>query len=315
MLSISKHISKIEQFGALNIYKTDFEAGKDFILAPENFTKGTKRVMPSDIVDAIRPNLKAPDIIEDFSKDRGFAQAVNCDLLKIGTVGKKQLDFGVEYTAGGGGVSCDFLEYADLKYNESLLLRVTGENIKGRSLKIYLYNLSTGRMDLEELLPKGNFDQYYFVPAKKMEGEGYILNLETRSYGRIESENILRGIEIYKVPENLASNISIDINDTTYENNLIVKDVKRITPVFYQAETEGNGVLELSQGYEEGWLAFKVLGPGEFEKLNHVQINGWANGWEVSGGSKIIIFFWPQLLEFVGILIGLIALTSQLKKT
>ena len=170
-------------------------------------------------------------------------------------------------------------------------------------------------MDLEELLPKGNFDQYYFVPAKKMEGEGYILNLETRSYGRIESENILRGIEIYKVPENLASNISIDINDTTYVNNLIVKDVKRITPVFYQVETEGNGVLELSQGYEEGWLAFKVLGLGKFEKLNHVQINGWANGWEVSGGSKIIIFFWPQLLEFVGILIGLIALTSQLKKT
>jgi hypothetical protein len=313
MLTMSKHISKTEQFGALTIYKTDFEAGKDFILAPKTYKKEAKELMPSDTVDILRPFLKAPDIVEDLSKDRGFSEAVNCDLLKIGTVGKKHLEEGIEYTAGGGGVSCDFLEYPDLKYNESIVIRVSGENTKGRSLKIYLYNVSSGRMDLEELQPKGKFDEYYFVPAKKIEGTGYILNLETRSYGRIASENILRGVEIYKIPENLSSNISTDTDGISYQNNLTVLEVKRVTPVFYKVKTQGNGVLELSQGFEKGWLAFRV--GRRLEKLNHIRVNGWANGWELSGDSKIIILFWPQILEFLGIGVTVFALTSLLRKT
>jgi len=313
MLTMSKHISKIEQFGALTIYKTDFEAGKDFILAPKTYTKGAKELMPSDTVNILRPFLKAPDIVEDLSKDRGFAEAVNCDLLKIGSAGKKNLEQGIKYSAEGGGVSCDFLEYADLKYNDGFVLRVSGENTKGRSLKIYLYNISSGRMDLEELLPKRNFDQYYFVPAKKIEGAGYILNLETRSYGRIASENILRGVEIYKIPENISTNISIDTDAISYQNDLRVLEVKRVTPVFYKVKTEGSGALEFSQGFEKGWVAYKL--GNKPEKLNHINLNGWANGWEISGDSKIIIFFWPQILEFLGIGVAVFALTSLLKKT
>ena len=313
LLTMSKHISKVKEFGALTIYKTDFEAGRDHILAPKTYTKGAKELMPSDVVDILRPFLKAPDIVEDLSRDRGFAQAVNCDLLKIGSVGKKHLGEGIEYTAEGGGVSCDFLEYPDLKYSESFVLRVNGENLQGRSLKIYLYNLSTGRMDLEELLPKGKFDEYYYIPPKKIEGAGYILNLETRSYGRIASENILRGIEVYKVSENLASNISIDTGSISYQNNLRVLEVKRVTPVFYKVETQGGGTLELSQGYEKGWVAFKL--GDKLEMLNHIRVNDWANGWEVSGNSEIIIFFWPQILEFLAMGIAVFALTSLLKKT
>ena len=168
-------------------------------------------------------------------------------------------------------------------------------------------------MDLEELLPKGKFDEYYYIPPKKIEGAGYILNLETRSYGRIASENILRGIEVYKVSENLASNISIDTGSISYQNNLSVLRFKKVTPVFYKAETQGDGTLELSQGYEKGWVAFKL--GDKLEKLSHIQVNGWANGWEVSGNSEIIIFFWPQILEFLAMGIAVFALTSLLKKT
>jgi hypothetical protein len=94
---------------------------------------------------------------------------------------------------------------------------------------------------------------------------------------------------------------------------LTILGVKRITPVVYKTETQGEGTLELAQGFEKGWVAFKIN--DKIEKLNHIQINGWANGWEVSGDSRIIIFFWPQLLEFFGMGIGLFALTSLLKKT
>ncbi len=313
-LSVSDHISNIRQFGALTIYKTDFEAGKDDILAPKTYTKDAKTLMSSDMVEAFKPLLGSPDIIEDLSRGRGFARAVNCDLLKIGTVGKKHTEGGIEYTADSGGVSCDFLEYPEIAYNESFLLRVKGQNPKGRSLKIYLYNTTTGRMDLEELLPKGSFDEYYFVPAKKMAGKGYTLNLETRSFGKIASENILTGVEIYKVPKNVDTSISIDTDNISTGNNLTIKEVKKITPVLYQVKAEGAGVLQLSQGYEPGWVALKTDSK-EIQKLTHFQINGWANGWETEDTSTILIFFWPQVLEFLGILAGVIALTILVKKT
>jgi hypothetical protein len=101
------------------------------------------------------------------------------------------------------------------------------------------------------------------------------------------------------------------------------------------------GMLALSQGFDEGWLGYEVDGakcgvgcrlmPWWFGKrLEHVKVNGWANGWmlaeygvqstECEAGddtceannenvnnpeprtSNIVIVFWPQYLEWGGLL-------------
>jgi len=33
----------------------------------------------------------------------------------------------------------------------------------------------------------------------------------------------------------------------------------------------------------------------------HILVNNWANGWELEGNEKnIVVFFWPQILEWLG---------------
>jgi len=75
-------------------------------------------------------------------------------LNKIGSVSKENDGENISYKAFDGGVSCDFFSFPDLSYSQGYLLRISGKNIEGRSLKFYLQNINTGRMDLEELLPK-----------------------------------------------------------------------------------------------------------------------------------------------------------------
>ena len=40
----------------------------------------------------------------------------------------------------------------------------------------------------------------------------------------------------------------------------------------------------------------------EYLRKKHVLVNNWENGWTIDPGTNgtIYIFFWPQLLEFLG---------------
>ena len=151
-------------------------------------------------------------------------------------------------------------------------------------------------MDVEELLPQGAFDQFYLLPAKNMAGKGYTLNLETRSFGRIPSENILEAVRIYLT--NTPSNIN---SPSVYANSLVVANTWKFGD-FYLVETSGSGLLELGQAYESGWVA---IGSG-LKPLKQVALNSWANAWMVPSSGRVIIFFWPQLLEYMGLLFALL---------
>jgi hypothetical protein len=242
-------------------------------------------------------------VIESFGEDRGFKEANNCDLRKLGKVSKSRLKNDVLYRAEGGGVSCDFYAYDNLSYDKAYVLRIKGENKEGRSLKIYFQNWETGRMDLEELLPTGKFDNYFVVLPKLSNKKGYTLNLETRSFGRIASENRVENIEIYPFDLSfLTSLVQNPENEAIINSNLRVEDVRKLGTAFYKVQTSGSGLLVLGQGYEKGWLAFegKTL-------LRHVKVDSWANGWLIPSGqvgpSRVVIVFWPQLLEWFGFLV------------
>jgi len=171
-------------------------------------------------------------ISEDFSLNRGFESAYNCDLKKVGEVEKETTYDGVRYKALGSGVSCDFFDYPDLLYNQGYVLRIKGKNKEGRSLKIYLYNKKTSRMDLEELLPTGEFDEYFVVlpnsETSEKEDKGYTLNLETRSFGKVASENIVELIEFVPVDINFLTSLVTEPESVEkIENKLTVNDVKK----------------------------------------------------------------------------------------
>lgn len=256
-------------------------------------------------------------ISETFGADRGFDQAYNCDLLKKGNVVRKSLGEGRAYLARDGGVACDFYVYENLKASQAYVLRIKGKNLQGRSLKIYFQNWQTYRMDLEELLPAGEFDNYFVV-----QGGPHTLNLETRSFGRIAAENEVEKIEFIPFDRDfLTGLVQNSEKQTTSQNNLQIEKIKKIGTAFYQVETSGEGLLMLGQGYEDGWIAFsvtsqkpfRILAPGvKIARLQHLKVNSWANGWVVQASTishqpaVIYIVFWPQLLEWGGMALGLV---------
>ena len=184
-------------------------------------------------------------------------------------------------------------------------MRITGKNLSGRSLKFYLYSVDKEAVVLEELLPKEKFDESYYIlsvdlaPGQEGAG-GYTLNVETRSFGKIRSENVISGIEFY--PVEFSRSIPQEI-----QNNLQVKNVQKCSTWAYKVDVEGSGLLQLGQGYEEGWITFP--------RLEHIEVNGWANGWIVPQDTEnVYIFFWPQALEWGGMALGGLTLAWVLTK-
>ncbi len=278
-----------------------------------------------DFLNFKNGNIKAmfpleEKMTEDFSLNRGFKEAYNCDLKKVGQVWKEVKYDGIWYKALGSGVSCDFFDFSDLLYDQGYVLRIKGKNLKGRSLKIYLYNKKTTRMDLEELMPSGEFDEYFVIlptsDKKEKEDKGYTLNFETRSFGKVTSENVVELIEFIPVDINFLTSLVTEPESVEkIENNLIIKDVVKFGTCNYFVDYENEGLLVLGQGYDEGWNAFMLQGnhdgmiakflPFFYSKpLEHLKVNSWANGWIVPEGSGIVsIVFWPQYLEWGGMIL------------
>lgn len=254
-------------------------------------------------------------IRENLSLNRGFESAKNCDVTKIGDVYKENNGQRIVYSAKDGGVSCDYFVYDDLSYKNGYILNIKGENIEGRSLKIYLQNRTTKRMDLEELLPKGGFDEYFFVLPKDIEGEGYTLNLETRSFGDIASENIIEEIEFIPFPYIWLSDVKlVPQNYGLIQNDLSISNINKRNTARYDVELESGedgALIVLDQAYEEGWRAYlveekydNIIPFFSARQLKHAKVNTWANGWFVpEGQSTILIIYLPQYLEYLGFLL------------
>ena len=250
--------------------------------------------------NAIKSNLKI---------NNGFEAAHNCDLNGVGSVYRDIIQDGTLYRATDGGVSCDYINYPDLPYSQAYVLHIAGENKEGRSLKIYLIDYATARADLEELLPEGKFDETYFIYPSILNGAGYTLDFETRSYGSVASENLISKVEFYPVDYAYLAGYRSGAFGVpeVIQNNLQIKSVKKYGTWGYRVETMGEGLMSLGQGYEEGWIAFRVTN-GKPQLLNHLKLNSWENAWEVPDSGTFYIFFWPQALEWGGMLFGAVTL-------
>ena len=335
-------IKKDQQFGFLSVYETNFNSSE--VIAINRYTINNTDLTYSE-VDPIYPDvgdyIQSDGVTPAFSISSesaaikgdltfgGFKSGYNCDLMKLGSVSKKVGVNGITYESSDNGIECDFFEFPTLLHSQGYRLRIKGKNLAGRSLKIYLQNWVTNRIDLEELLPIGEFDESFVIlPKGEVTGNevGYSLNLETRSFGKIASENIVTSIEFYPVDTNYLDSLGGQSSQVV-NNNLKIQNVEKQGNWLYKVETTGSGLLELGQGFDRGWVAFQLTG-SILETLKHVKVNSWSNGWLVEGtrqqalvnssegspnayslvpSASVFIFFWPQLLEWGGALLGIIS--------
>jgi len=264
-------------------------------------------------------------VVESFDGTQGFSTGTNCDLKKVGTAEKKLLQSGVWYKASDGGVSCDWFYYPKVDRSKAWILHIAGDNLQGRSLKIYLQNLQTNRMDVEQLLGQGKYDEYFIIyptntQDKNDENPGYTLNVETRSFVKIASENTIEKIEFIPFDMGFVTGLATNNGQVgAVENNLSVSNVQKYGTSNYVLDYQNGGILALGQGYDKGWNAYILPNGGNIlqrsfpwfwsKPLKHTIVNGWQNGWEVPAGSgQVEIVFWPQYLEWGGMLLAVLAL-------
>ena len=216
----------------------------------------------------------------------------------------------IKYASKDGFV-CDFFLYPNLPHSFGYILEIRSKNVSGLPLRVCLKNNVSGRCDLYVSLPanKGFASNYYLIPSGYYGDFGYSLELTNLSFGDLITENLLQSVRLLPFSYDYISNIYYQHSDTERNiklNNgvIILSSVKYAAP-FYKVRTSGEGIFVLAQSYDKGWLAFNSEG----SILPHRLANSWANGWLLDCTDTadcvqtIHIFYWPQILEFLGLAI------------
>ncbi len=250
-------------------------------------------------------------------------ESSNCDLFRRGQVSTSVLINSLEQIATDRGAICSSTTLQSGAPGDGLLIRLRGVNHEGRSVKAYLRNALTGRSEVEQLLPQGEFDTYFTVMngkqwlATQETLYPYSLTLETRSFGQ-DSRNTIHSVEVSPLSTSYLAALRLEKSDQRSSLPVLTAGMTRIGHSRYQALVEQpntDSLLSLSQAYDPGWLAFPTI---QFWKpLQHIRYNGWANGWIVPGTclsdsecttQTITLLYWPQLFSFLGYTVLFIAL-------
>ena len=248
----------------------------------------------------------------------------NCDVFKRGWTERSTTAEGVSYRTGQKGALCDFFEPNGVSSEKSYLLRVVGDNRKGRGLKVYVHNNATDHNDVEVLLGEEHFDRTVTLfPVSGIEDRGFLMTTEARSFGEEESEVLLKNIEAYETPLSWLARWVItageDSHASSVNSDVELIETQKIGPYLYSLKARvlsEKGMLVLTQGFENGWKAYIVSNTQSqgiarlFPQLGgkriheHVLVNGWANGWLIGQGThSVVMVFMPQYLEYLGFLI------------
>ncbi len=296
----------------IDIKLTSFETISDTILLPEDFKKTSSGYIPVNSETTfinIKYSVK-PLYNENFSTGRGYPEARNCDYLKRGNVAKSSNEDSVTYTADYEASACDYLTYPGLSYSGAYFLYVSGINYEGQGLSLYFYNPSTGHTDLEERTQHGQFVNLYPILSKNISGNGYVLNLDIKSFYRTPSKNSINKIFYLPFPEKWLNQLIVNpngdltLNKTSIGQNVNLNKENHFRKIIDISQIDSaDTVIVFNQAYADGWIAYLSKPFGK--RLDHILINGWANGWVASGSenSKITLVYWPSCLQFAGFIL------------
>ncbi len=268
--------------------------------------------------------VRGEPFVYDFAK-QGQGSIGNCDVLKRGVAEKiinpkfsnpQIREQGTGYVADERGAVCDYVVMEEVFVRVPYLMRVRGENAEGRSVKFFLWNTGSKRNDIEYLLGKEKFDQTFALLPWDWDGY-YTLNIETRSFGQRAENRIEPVVGMYVPLEKIARAKLVGAQNGEYivTNNADITYVKKTGTWLYGLGVKGDGLIRLSQGYDEGWVAFALpannyqLPITNLQKLTHVKVDGWANGFVINNepgatsnaNQIVVIFYWPQLLQYLGL--------------
>ncbi len=219
------------------------------------------------------------------------------------------------------------------------LLTIEHRHISGQPLQFSLINTNSQMSILQTHLPQKGHKSYYIVPPSQEDATGYALHFENLSIGREPTVNDIARITIHPIPYDLLTKIRIVNTQTGNTEAAAMTDfpvVKALSSNAYLVTLAAgkpmiHQTLVLSQSFDAGWKAYEISNdqlsminyqfltqwfPFIFGKeiKEHVLINNWANGWDVtslkckSTKCEIVIIYLPQYLEYIGLVVTILTL-------
>lgn len=189
----------------------------------------------------------------------------------------------------------------DLPHSFGYIIAFKSKFYSGIPLRLCLENSYSFLCAIEDQLSKNSDLLWdYLVVPPTGNNFGYKLNISNISYGYTLSKSTLDQIAIIPIPFHLLSQSKIDHIQTD--------------PVKY---------VVLNEAFNKNWLAYYYKGIKPVFLKNHVLYNNWANAWQLPGdflkseklASNIHIIFWPQILQYLGLIITASTLIFILKKS
>ncbi len=173
----------------------------------------------------------------------------------------------------------DSIPMPDLPHDQAYVVAIESKNIQGFPLQLCISNNLTSHCDLFTHLNKNPelHTEQFLLPPLSDYGTGYTINFNNFA---ISGQTTVNEIE------------SVTVSRAEWAHQL--------TPPTQNA-------ISNDQAYEPGWIAWDGK-----DILPHVLVNGWENGWTLKQINKsandkstnaVTIFFWPQLLEWIGFIL------------
>lgn len=201
----------------------------------------------------------------------------------------------------------------NLPTDSGYLLKIHSKNISSRPLLFKIFSLQDNRLIIDSKLTNTALPQYILLPPIYPFDLGIGINFSSFSLSNKPSINELISVEIAPVNFNIYQSL-IDSNTI---NKIPPGAIYHPNQSFYKITPDTNQInqskyIVLPQSFDRGWIAFYFDCKGRPVCLptfltNHLLVNNWANGWSTGGipsaPTSIYLFFWPQILEFAGLLL------------
>jgi hypothetical protein len=269
--------------------------------------------------------LKSFNQSDEFSIEECLQEPKNAKAtssIKTDSSNEKYLEL---YASKSG--NCLLYDLPKLSQAKTYLMKISGKHITGKQLVVFVQNPSTNRnvtiVPLE--FSSDHFDDdYIFIPSSAEDERGYNVLIQNISIGREESINYLSGIEAFSIPYDDIKKIVLIKNDSdqVFSSNRRELSQGKESITRYSGTINriylGTGTSQLAffQSYDPGWQAYSFKEEPSWFASNlpfffgdhlseHNKINNWANAWSVdkSTDRHIIIYYWPQLLQWSGIVL------------
>ena len=247
-------------------------------------------------------------------------QARNCDSFNSGLFDKQTSSQGFSYLSQKA-TSCDSFNLRHLPHSTAYLINFNLQHQTGLLPTVCLENHTTRRCDVFERLLDTTSPQSIIQPISNLqENPGYTLHFFNQSFNQRLTSNTLQSVSIIPLPLNFIKNISFSIPTS----NETPSDFSSSHPAefiyLFSSSSPTNNILNLYQTSSPHWLAlpvksqylhrplYQIIATLPFQLLTNKPLthtnNSWHSSWQLSNQNQhLIIFYWPQYLEFIGLIL------------